>query len=251
MKKTSLLFFLLLAAAAGPLAGSAAAEFSLGAAYITGNSPYKDYDRQWMVAPLVSYDNDLFYIHNLSAGLRFFNSGDLKLSVFLAYDPTNFDNGDTSDRRLRRLDNRREGLLAGLGGQWNAPVGHLALSLAGDISGHSQGWLGRLAYSYSLDFGRFEFVPQLGTYWASGSYNDYYYGVSQRESVKSGLAAYEADSAFSPFLGLTINVELDEEEHWEIFWRGEAVSLPSTIKDSPMVDRSSTYNMSVGLTYTF
>lgn len=251
MKKIYFLLFLLLVVAAGPQATLAAADLSLGVAYATGNSPYKDYDRQWMVAPLVEYDNGRFYIHNLSAGLRFYNSEDLKLSVFLAYDPTNFDNSDTSDRRLRRLDKRREGLLAGGGANWNTPVGNFGLSLAGDISGHSQGLLGRLAYSYSLDLGRVEFVPQVGTYWASGSYNDYYYGVSRKEAVKSGLAPYEADSAFSPFLGLTINVELDQEEHWEIFWRGEVVSLPSTIKDSPMVDRSSIYNLTAGLTYTF
>jgi Outer membrane protein V len=250
IKGAHLLFILIL----GGLAvwpGRATAELSLGLVYSTGTSPYRDYDRQWAVIPMVDFENDRFYVRDLSAGLKFYNSEDLKLAVFFGYDPTNFDGSDSGDRRLKRLDSRHEGLMAGVDAQWTSPVGHFSLSLSGDISGHSQGLLGRLAYLYSLDFGTVEFVPQVGSYWASGAYNDYYYGVSRKEARKSGLAAYEAGAAFSPFLGLTIDVVLDPEEHWEIFCYGEAVSLPSAVKNSPMVGRSSTSSLTTGLTYTF
>lgn len=244
-----LFLLILLGLAVDP--GRAAAELSLGLVYSTGTSPYKDYDRQWAVVPMIDFENDRFFVRDLSAGLKFYNSEDLKLGVFLGYDPTSFDGSDSGDRRLRQLDSRHEGLLAGADVQWTSPVGHFSLSLGGDISGHSRGLLGRLAYLYSLDFGTVEFVPQLGTYWASGSYNDYYYGVSRKEARKSGLTAYEAGAAFSPFLGLTIDVVLDAEEHWEIFCYGEAVALPSAVKNSPMVGRSSTRSLTTGLTYTF
>jgi outer membrane scaffolding protein for murein synthesis (MipA/OmpV family) len=42
-----------------------------------------------------------------------------------------------------------------------------------------------------------------------------------------------------------------EAEHWEVFGYGEVASLPGTVKDSPMVSRSSACSLTVGLTYTF
>lgn len=251
MKIRPFLFSLMWLAQASAVPNMVQAELSLGLAYNTGVSPYKSYDHQWAVVPLIDFENNWFYIRDLSAGFKFHNSESLKLAVFLGYDPMSFDHGQSADRSLRRLNNRHEGILVGGDVQWTSPVGHFSLSLGGDISGHSQGLLGRLAYIYSLDFGTIEFVPQLGAYWSSASYNDYYYGVSGPESLKSGLAGYEAGSALSPFLGLTIDVVLDPEEHWEIFCYGETAFLPSTVKNSPMVNRSRTYSLTTGLTYTF
>ena len=245
------LFFLILMVLIRPPGLAVADDLSIGLIYTTGVTPYKAYDRQWAIVPMIDFENERFYIRDLSAGLKFYNSEKLKLSFFLGYDPTNFDGSDSSNAGLRRLNSRHEGLVVGGDVQWTSPVGHFSLSLGGDVTGHSQGFSGRLAYLYSLDFGTVEFVPQLGTYWASDSYNDYYYGVSRRESTASGLAAYESGAAFSPFLGLTIDVVLDEEEHWEIFCYGEVTALPRAVRNSPMVGRSFTHSLTTGLTYTF
>jgi outer membrane protein len=157
------LILLLLGGALAGLPGMAGADLSVGLACATGTSPYKDYDRQWSAVPLVDFENDRFYIRDLSAGLKFFSSGELKLAVFLGYDPTSFDGSESSDPGLKRLNKRRDGLMVGGDVQWTSPVGHFSLSLGGDVSGRSQGFRGRLAYIRPLDFGTLEFVPQLGT----------------------------------------------------------------------------------------
>lgn len=227
------------------------AEFSIGLGYALGVSPYRDYDTRQSLWPLIAYEGERVYIRDLSLGLKLYEPGPLELSVFLAYDPQNFDPGDSGDFRLRRLDHRRESLLAGGRARWESPVGDFDLSLAGDVSGHSQGLLGRLAYQRSFDFDRLRLTPRAGLYWASEKYNDYYFGVSRREADKSGLKQYQAGAGVSPFLGLGLSLGLDEAEHWRLFGYGEVAALPRAVKDSPMVDRSTTYGLATGVMYTF
>lgn len=229
----------------------AQAETYLGLGYAMGVSPYRSYDTQWSFFPIIHYENELIYIRDLSVGLKLYDTEPLELSVFLAYDPTSFDTDDVGDRRMRRLKNRREGLLAGGRAAWSGPVGDIHLSLAGDISGHSQGLIGRLAYLKPFDFETFTLTPHVGLSWASDDYNNYYYGVSRREALASGLRSYQADSAISPFAGLTFSMGLGMEQEWRVFLAGEVKALPSEIKDSPMVDRSYTYHFATGISYGF
>lgn len=227
------------------------AETSLGVGFAVGVSPYRDYDTNWSFFPIIRYENDLIYVRDLSLGLKLYDTEPLELSVFLAYDPTHFTNGDSSDRRLRRLKDRREGLLVGGRADWASPVGDFHLTLGGDISGHSQGLVGRLAYSKSFQYDVFTLTPHLGLVWHSDDYNNYYYGVSNRESLVSGLRPYQADAAFAPFVGFSASLPLGDEERWRLFLSGEVQALPSEIKDSPMVDRSYTYHLGTGISYGF
>ena len=245
--KTILLILLALALWSGP----AAAELTVGLGVGTGTSPYRNYDRKAVPWPMIRYEGERFYIQDLSVGLKLYDQEGLKASVFVAYDPHSFDSGDTSNSRLKRLDDRDEGVLVGGRLSYHHEVGVFSASLAGDVSGHSQGLVGRLAYSHPLDFGQFSLTPHAGVYWHSEKYNDYYYGVSRREAIRSGLPNYEADSAFSPFVGLSAGLRLDEAGRLRVNAFGEVRALPGEVKDSPMVGRSSTYSYGAGVAYTF
>lgn len=227
------------------------AETSLGVGLAVGVTPYRSYDTNWRFFPVIRYENDLIYVRDLSVGLKVYDTEPLELSVFLAYDPTHFTNGDSSDRRLRRLKDRREGLLAGGRAGWASPIGDFNLTLASDISGHSQGLVGRLAYSKAFQLEPVTLTPQLGVSWASDDYNDYYYGVSPEEARASGLRAYKSEAAFAPFAGLSASLALGPDKKWRLFLSGEVKALPSKIKDSPMVDRSYTYGLASGISYGF
>lgn len=229
----------------------AGAETTVGLGYSVGVSPYRDYDAQGRFFPSIRFENEHIYIQDLSLGLKLHEAGPLKLSVFVAYDPTSFDRDDADDWRMRRLDDRREGIMLGGRADWSSAVGLFRLSAAGDVSGHSQGFLWRASFSKSFELDPLTLTPQIGLMWASDDYNNYYYGVSSHESSRTGLRAYEADAAFSPFAGLAASLPLDSARRWRLFAHGEVQALPSEIKDSPMVDRSTTYRLSTGLNYTF
>ena len=109
--------------------------------------------------------------------------------------------------------------------------------------------MGDIAYLYRFEFDGFSLTPGVGLLWTSGDYNDYYYGISNKESQKSGLAAYEADDAVSPYLELTADFALSE--HVKMYVTGKVISLGDEIADSPMVDQDAKVVMGTGLSYSF
>jgi outer membrane protein len=224
-------------------------EWSVGLAGTVGVTPYKDYDTLWTPFPLISYEGQYAYVRGFNAGIKFVNLEFLELSAFVGYDDTSFDSSASSDRRLRKLSNRYDSAVAGLEVRLITPYGMLHADGAQDVLGHSKGLNGTVGYKHSLEYGDLELIPSLGFQWNSAGYNDYYYGVSGRESRKSGLKSYDAGAGVSPYVGITLDYSLSDA--WEIFCSGEVLFLSHAIKDSPMVDRSSTYTVTTGLLYNF
>lgn len=231
------------------IADKADDEFSIGLGGKVGVTPYKNYDTQWTPLPIVSYEGKYAYVRGFTAGAKLINLDFLEFSIFAGYDDTSFNASDSSNRRLRKLSDRYSSAEAGLEVRLLTPYGMLHASGAQDMLGNSNGQSGTIGYMQSLEYGDLELIPSAGVQWSSGRYNDYYYGVSGRESRKSGLEAYDAGSGFSPYVGLTIDYSLTEA--WEIFCSGELVFLSDAIRDSPMVGRKTTHSLMLGFSYTF
>jgi outer membrane protein len=85
--------------------------------------------------------------------------------------------------------------------------------------------------------------------YSSENYNDYYYGVSRKEARRSGLNSYDADDGWSPYLELTASYKFAAD--WNVYATGRYHRLSDEVKDSPMVDKSWTGLMSMGVTYSF
>jgi len=227
----------------------AATEIAVG---IGGNvtfTPYKRYDTQWTLLPMIDLDSEYLYIRGTTAGVKICNLDFLEVSVFGAYDATSFDTTDTSDARLRLLQDRDASVAAGMEIRLLTPYGMLHASAARDILNNSNGWNGALGYVYSVELGPLEIIPAAGLYWSDSRYTSYYYGISGRESRKSGLAPYDPGGRSSPYLGLTMSYSLTDT--WDIFCSGEIVFLDGEIQDSPMVGKSQIRSLTIGIMYTF
>ena len=224
-------------------------ELSIGVGGRMSVTPYKEYDTQWTPFPIVSYEGKYAYIRGFTAGVKMVNLEFLEVSVFAGYDGTSFDSSESSNKRVRKLSDRYSSAVAGLEVRLLTHYGMLHASVAQDVLGHSKGQNGTVGYMQSVEFGDLELIPAVGFQWSSSRYNDYYYGIRGGESRKSGLDAYDASAGISSYVGLSIDYSVTEA--WEIFCNGELVFLDSTIKDSPMVDRSNTYNLMLGFSYTF
>lgn len=223
--------------------------FSVGAGVGVLETPYKDYDRDVVPVPVITYEGDDFWFRGLGGGYYLWNDESDKLSITAYYSPFEFKPKDSDNWQLRRLDKRKATLMAGLSYVHNTQYGFLRTSLAGDTLDNSNGISWDLAWLYRYTNGGLTLTPGIGLEWSSENMNEYYYGVSGNESRRSGLDRYDPDSDWSPYLELSASYKLTDA--WSVYGVGRYTHLSSEVKDSPMVDKSWAGALSAGVTYSF
>lgn len=224
-------------------------QLSVGAGAGVLISPYKEYDNKVSPLPVINYEGDNFWFHGLGGGYYLWNDQADKLSVMAYYSPLNFKPGDSDNNQLRQLDKRRATLMAGLSYVHNTDYGFLRTSLAGDTLDNSDGIVWDLAWLYRYTNGALTLTPGIGVVWNSDNQNQYYYGVSEKESRRSGLRAYDPDNGWNPYLELTANYRFLGD--WSVFGSARYTRLSDEIKDSPMVDKSWSSAFAAGVSYSF
>ena len=228
---------------------AAAAEWGVGLGTLYAPNPYHDTDPTRMVIPVINYEGENFYLRGIKGGYRFIKDREQTLEAFVLGYLARFDPDDSGDLRL--LDERKFAVMGGMGYSRNYQWGRLGLEAAYDISGHSDGTVVEFSYSYPVfakDY-RWMVTPQLGLTWFNDSYVDYYAGVSQVESARSGIEAYEGKATLNPYVALAgfYNVT----PNWRVGaflrggWQGEGFA------DSPMMQRTFVPSGFVALTYQF
>ncbi len=233
--------------------GNAQAEnkISLGAAIVWVSSPYKGHDNTLLPLPVISWEAKHFYIRGSRAGVFLWTDDNEmnELSIGLGLGDTYFDHDKTSDHQLKRLDDRKLAVDGYLQYILRTQIGHLGARLSYDVFGNAEGFMADAFYAYPFQLGPVSIRPGAGIKWESEDRLNYYYGVSATESNKSGLARYQGDSGFSPYLSL--HSEYQYNDNISIFASSQVRFLSSQIKDSPMIDDSNVINATFGARYSF
>ena len=201
-------------------AGVAHAEgkFSLGAGVGVVEHPYKDYDTDVYPVPVINYEGDNFWFRGLGGGYYLWNDATDKLSITAYWSPLYFKAKDSGDHQMRHLDDRK--------------------SIVWDMA-----WL------YRYTNGGLTVTPGIGVQWNSENQNEYYYGVSRKESARSGLRGYNPNDSWSPYLELSASYNFLGD--WSVYGTARYTRLSDEVTDSPMVDKSWTGLISTGITYKF
>lgn len=226
-----------------------AGNLSLGASALIMSEPYRGYSNHVYPVPVINYENDYFYLRSLTAGYYLWKDPQNQLSIFGYYLPQGFNPSDSDDERMKQLDRRRATLMAGLAYSHNAEWGTIRTALSGDTLGKSDGIVGDLTYLYRFKQDNWMLVPGVGALWSSKNQTQYYYGVSEQESRRSGFENYSPSSGWAPYAELTASYKLNKD--WNTFITGRYIRLSSTVKDSPMVDKSYSAILLTGVSYTF
>ena len=224
-------------------------KFTLGAGVGIVEHPYKQYDADVYPVPVISYESDNFWFHGLGGGYYLWNDTNDKLSITAYWSPMYFKPGDSDSEQMRRLDKRKSTVMAGLSYVHNTPYGFLRTTIAGDTLDNSNGINWDLAWLYRYTNGNLTLTPGIGVEWNSDKHNEYYYGVSQHESRRSGMRSYDPDSSWNPYLELSANYRFLGD--WSVYGIARYTRLSDEITDSPMVDKSWSGLISTGITYTF
>ena len=210
---------------------------------------YAHYDDKPLVVPALAWQGKRFFASPGSLGMYLFKDEGLRVSAVVTPYTLRFKTDDVNDAQLRRLHSRQMSAMAGVNAEYSGDWGALAASVKREVSGHGGGLESSLHYSYPIQAGRFTWVPRVGVVHSSARLLDYYYGISDEEALRSGLAAYTPGSATSPSLQIAVSTPLGTK------WRATGVVanqwFGDAVKDSPMARHGAQTSAFISLMRSF
>lgn len=228
------------------------AQWSAGIATIGSATPYKGLSSETIVIPIVSYEGERLLWRGPSIQYKLTglnrNEPSFRLSADLAPNELEADKSSA----LAGIDNRDFSFLIGIRYIYPSRFGEFSALLQTDATNKHDGQRGALNFDRVLlraSDRSWAFTGGVQLEYLSDNYTTYYFGVSQEESFDSGFAEYEVDAVLQG--GITLGGYYQFAGNWQVTAQSRWLSLASDIKNSPIVNDSSSIDGFVGLTYQF
>lgn len=223
------------------------ATFSAGFS-VTHLVPDYDADNQITVLPQAFYDNNRVYIEGAEAGFYPYKDTRHHLRAGVSYDGRSFD-PKNAHGNLTGLNERKSSALAHASYMYITPYGGLRAKATTDLLNKHQGQTLSLAHVSKFTKDAWSLYPTFGATWQSQDYNNYYYGVSHDESLRSGVPAYQPKSSWSLFASATVNYQATPSI--SVFANQNIEWLSDTQKRSPMTGKDIESKTRIGFNYHF
>jgi outer membrane protein len=137
----------------------------------------------------------------------------------------------------------------GLGTFQDTPIGAFFLNAYHDF-GQSKGNLLELNYFAEIElFSKVVLYPQVGMERQSGSFANYYYGVTPGQAQITGYRAYTASTSNNPLAGFLLEIPVGEDWHVNLY--GKRKWFSAGVNNSPVLTRSFQDTMFMALAYRF
>lgn len=215
-----------------------------GAGLAIADRGYVGYSREVTPIPLIFYHHGRFFFAGFSAGYMVSHDRHYRFSIVLKPRVNRLSASDSPQHAGIRT--RRWSLDGGANldvfGDW----GHLVTGVSHDLLNRNNGTETTLAYQYPLRLEHWTVTPEVGVHWQSGSLVNYYYGVSPAESIP-GRPAYTPGAATNPYVGVGVSARAGT--HWRFYGRIQYTRFAGVIQDSPIVNRSGSPLVFLGLVY--
>ena len=224
------------------------AELAGGVNVLYAKTAYDTDENEVRVLPGVFYDNNKIYARGAQVGAYLINDGTNQLAATIQLAGNSFD-PDDANGALQGLDERKISADAGLSYQRRTPIGGFRAQYTTDVLDRSGGNSGRLSYIGRISKNKLTVYPSIGFEYHDADYNNYYYGVSDEESDRTGIDAYESNSSLNPYLNVSANYDFSDK--WAGFANQSVSYLANEQYDSPMVDSRVEATSTLGLLYKF
>ena len=226
--------------------------FSLGAAVVYKEKPYRNYDddEKVQLAPLIVYQGERFFFRGANFGWMFVNRPNIEFAVLGEIRNDGYDSGDANI--LQGMDDRDPTLDGGARFTWRPDGGPFAFSLTAvhDLTDEYDGYELRANGSYTLKPNdNWTVRLGVGVVQQSDDLVDYYYGVKASEA-RPGRPAYSGDDTTN-FRLQTIASWRPDGSRFTYIFGGRYEFLGDEIEDSPIVSEDKQWLAVVGFTYTF
>jgi MipA family protein len=219
---------------------------SIGAGVNVTDPGYVGYHSQVTPFPLFNYRLDGFFIGGLTAGYVAVENEAYSVSLVVLPQVMRLRSSDSP--QLAGLRPREWSIDGGLNLSLKREWGDLSLRALQDLLGRNKGTELGLQYAYPIHLGGGVLSPGMGVSWESADLTRYYYGISDAEALPN-RPAYSPGSALNPSVMLSYAVPI--WQHWRLMASASVTHLDSSIRDSPIVDKSNVMGVTLSLTYTF
>jgi outer membrane protein len=143
---------------------------------------------------------------------------------------------DVDNNKVDKLDSVDGSLMAGGFAGFRIDRFSLSLEAMQDIADGNDGAIVRLRGGYHVPISKvWSMSLNAFTTWADEDYMEAYFGINQRNSNKSGLKTFDADSGFKD-VGFALPITYSPWEHWSIMGAVAYKRLLGDAADSPVVD---------------
>lgn len=224
------------------------AQLSIGINAVVTQSAYETDGSTVEVLPSAFFDNNRLYARGNQFGVYAINDGSNQLSAYVQTNGTAFDPSDAKNG-LNKLDERKKTIVAGAEYLKITPFGGFRVQAAHDVVGDSKGNIARLNYVAKYNNDRLTLYPTVGLEWHDSKYNNYYYGVSKKESAHSGVASYQPSNSIHPYVAVSAHYDINDR--FTGFAYQSLSYLTDEQYDSPMIDSHTESKTALGLLYKF
>jgi len=222
-------------------------QWGLGIGVRAKRSPYRDFGTDSKAIPLLFYNSNRFRIFGTAADLKLYSNKDVEFALRAKYVGDGYKSSDAAI--LRGMDERKDGVWIGAVGTWAMPAAKLSLEWLSDASGNSDGQSLKLGIERSFKVGSSSTItPHAQAAWMNNKYVNYYYGVKASE-VNASRTAYSPDGTTNVSLGVRFDYSLTKNQL--LMMDLDIIRYGNQIKDSPLVDRSSSPSLMLGYLYRF
>lgn len=207
--------------------------------------------------PLITYSGERWFHYGLGGGFHLINHSKLQLDAHLGVRIDGFKTDDLSRAELARngidrdlLSDRDPAADAGITATWRGSAGVARASAKADITDTSGGYELLVDYGYPIPIGRGRLTPRIGVTHYSADMANYYFGTLPEEQER-GVVVYEPESA--TFVQAGVNYVYPIGERWTLSSAINYRQLPTTVKESPLIEQGKSGSVSVmlGVSYRF
>lgn len=232
-----------------PSASAYAGQWTLGLGAIGMEEIYHGQNESYTLFPVITYETENLSVGVEGAFYQFYGDENSPLGLYtgIGISGDGYDSGDATI--LKGMKTRHDGVDLSLGSEFDLGVASLSAAVAGDISGHHNGFKMSIGLESSLPVNRYLIVaPSIKMEALSKDYVDYYFGVNDSEATMA-RSAYKGKDTVNTSASLGFITPLTEE--WLIVnqlaytWLGDAIS------DSPLIKRDKVFSGTIMTTYTF
>ncbi|USX18745.1 MipA/OmpV family protein [Oxalobacteraceae bacterium OTU3REALA1] len=208
-------------------------------------SAYRDFDNKVQGLPLLMYENRYISFFGTTLDAKLPSAGPISFRLRAKYSGDGYEAKDSP--YLSGMDERKSGLWVGGAAIWRNSIVNASVE-ALTATGDAEGKRVKLELSRNFRSGALTVTPRVAANWHDDKYVDYYYGVKSTE-VRAGRARYVGESTTNAEVGVRFGYAVTPRHN--VFVDVSATALGSSIKDSPLVEKSSESSVRFGYLYNF